>query len=719
MNITDIKRYGASKKLLDIFSSFGLKELYPTQTMALKAGLLKTRESFVISAPTASGKTLIAEMAMLQAIEEGGKVIYLVPLRALASEKYDDFSKKYKDFGLKVMQSTGDFDSADPWLYKADIIISTNEKIDSLIRHRVSWLKYVNLIIADEVHLIGDPYRGPTLEMVLTRFRWLNPGLRIISLSATIPNALEISRWLNANLIESTWRPVPLKEGVYFNDAVTFNDGTVKWVENYCPIDVINLAIDTIKEGGQVLVFVNTRRATESLTQKAMVHIEKLIPKEDIKDLYRLSEDIIKTTPEPTKTCKKLSEHVLTGVAFHHAGINPLQRRIIESAFRMNKIKLIASTTTLAMGLNLPSRMVIIKDWWRYQPGMGMQPISVIEVKQMSGRAGRPNYDEYGESVLIAKNRKDEVFLFEKYIKGEIERIESKIGSEGALRTHILASIAGLFVRDRRELFDFIGKTFFAFQKDVFHLSSFIDNIINFLVNEGMVIYEKNYLKATKFGHRVSELYIDPLTGVIIRDALFQPKEKGVFPLLHMISSTPDMVSLSLRKKDYYELLDIFYVHSDDLLISEEEKVPTDSMISQLKVASVLMQWILESPEDKIVRHFGIGPGDLRTLIDLSDWLLYSASEIGKVFGLKEIEKTISALRTRVIYGVKEELLPLVMLKGIGRIRARNLYNSGYKTLDDIKEADIEELEKVPSIGKGIALDIKRQVSLLNANNFR
>lgn len=714
MNVIDISRYGGSSQLITILSSCGLKSLYPPQEMALKAGLLKTRDSFVISAPTASGKTLIAEMAMLQSIEKGGKVIYLVPLRALASEKYEDFTKKYKDFGIKVMQSTGDYDSVDPWLYNADIIISTNEKIDSLIRHRASWLKHVNLVVTDEVHLIGDPYRGPTLEIVLTRFRWLNPNLRIICLSATIPNASEISRWLNAKLIECPWRPVPLKEGVYFNEAVIFNDGTTKWIENYCPMDVINLAIDTIKERGQVLVFVNTRKASESLTQKAMAYIEKLVPKEELEYLRELSEDIIKTTSEPTKTCKKLSEHVSKGVAFHHAGINPSQRRIIENAFRKNRIKLIVSTTTLAMGLNLPSRRVIIKDWWRYQPGMGMQPLPVIEIKQMSGRAGRPKYDEYGESVLISKNRKDERFLFENYIKGEIERIESRIGSEGALRTHVLASIAGLFTKDKKELSDFMNKTFFAFQKDSLHLSSIIDDIITFLINEGMVVYEKRGLKATRFGHRISELYIDPLTGVIIRDALLQPKEKNVFPLLHLISSTPDMLTLSVRKKDYDELLDIFYVHSDELLIAEEEKVPTINMLSQLKVASVLMQWILETPEDKIVSHFGIGPGDLRTLIELSDWLLYSASEIGKVFGLKEIEKILSVLRIRMLYGIKEELLPLVALKGIGRIRARNLYNSGFKTLKDIKEATLEELQKIPSIGKGIALDIKNQINHLS-----
>lgn len=140
MVIDDLIKYGGSQKFINILFTLGIKELYPPQTLAIKAGLLKGRDSFVIAAPTASGKTFVAEMAALQAIEAGGKVIYLVPLRALASEKYNDFFSKYRDIGIRVMQSTGDYDSTDSWLYNADLIVSTNEKMDSLLRHRVTWL---------------------------------------------------------------------------------------------------------------------------------------------------------------------------------------------------------------------------------------------------------------------------------------------------------------------------------------------------------------------------------------------------------------------------------------------------------------------------------------------------------------------------------------------------------------------------------------------------
>lgn len=710
MIVSNLDVYGGSKQLIEVLASTGLKELYPPQVQAIKAGLLQSQDSFVVAAPTASGKTFIAEMAALKVFfETGGKVVYLVPLRALAREKYDDFSKKYKDAGARIVQSTGDFDSADPWLYESNLIITTNEKMDSLIRHRASWLRDICLVVADEIHLIGDPNRGPTLEVVLTRLKWINPGLRVLALSATIPNATEIAHWLDAQLIESNWRPVPLREGVYFDETITFQDGNVTKVQKESSLDIVNLGLETIKDGGQALVFVNTRKSTEAVAHNLSLDVAELLTGQDKKYLKTLSEQVIEVSSEPTHLCKKLAECVGSGVAFHHAGIISAQRKIVEDGFRTNKIKLVAATTTLAMGLNLPSRRVIIRDWWRYESGLGMQPIPVMEIKQMSGRAGRPGFDKYGEAVIIAKNKRDEEYLMENYIAGKPEKINSQLASESALRSHILASIAGVFTRSRAELLDFLRKTFFAYQEGTESLASVTNTIVNFLKKEEM-ISDKRGLVATRFGRRVSDLYIDPLTGVIMRDALHQPMEKAVFALLHMIAHTPDMMTLQLRKKDYEEMLDVYHAHADGLLIPKEEKYPSDEILSEIKTASLLMQWIEETPEDKVVGHFGVGPGDLRTLVALSDWLLYSAGEISKVFGLKEVEKPLSFLRVRVSYGIKEELLQLVSLRGVGRVRARNLYNAGYKTLKDIKGAAVEDLVKIPTIGKAIAEDIKKQV---------
>ncbi len=198
-----------------------IRELRPAQEKAVKKGLLDGK-NLLVCTPTASGKTLIAELAALKSIIEGrGKAIYIVPLKALASEKYKDFRKRY-DNSAKVALSIGDFDSADSYLIDYDLIICTAEKLDSLIRHHTPWLSLVSVIIIDEVHLLNDAERGPTLEILITILRQLLKKSQIIALSATIGNPRELAEWLNAELVEDDWRPVKLHKGVYLNGEVEF-----------------------------------------------------------------------------------------------------------------------------------------------------------------------------------------------------------------------------------------------------------------------------------------------------------------------------------------------------------------------------------------------------------------------------------------------------------------------------------------------------------------
>ena len=713
MDFSELVSFGAHPKIAGTLPASGGTSLYPPQEEAVKAGLFEPGTSLVVAAPTASGKTLIAEMAALDIfLKKGGKVIYLVPLRALAREKYEDFTRKYEHTGLRIAQSTGDFDRDEPWLAQAGLIITTNEKLDSLQRRRSRLLENLALVVADEVHLLGDAGRGPTLEVVLTRLRAVKRGLKVIALSATIPNATEIAHWLDARLVQSTWRPVPLKEGVFHNGAVIFNEGSVTWVEKKSGIDSVDLSVGTIGEGGQALVFVGTRKSSEALARKAGRYVAGFLSEADTDFLEKLSKDILASASEPTKLTKRLSESVKEGAAFHHAGIPYAQRKLVEDAFKSNRLKLLAATTTLAMGLNLPSRRVVIRDWWRYVPGAGISSIPAIEVKQMAGRAGRPGYDKFGEAVLVARSKRDEGQLFDKYIRGGPEEIESALASEAALRGHVLASIAGLFTRTRRDLMDFLGATFFAFQSGSNRLEGVAEDVLEFLHSEGLINFSGGAgYSATRLGHRISELYLDPLSGVIFRDALSVQKEKLPFALFHMLAMAPDMMTLSFGKKDFDELMEIFSAHAETLLVSKDGLAATDQMLSEIKTASVLMQWILETPEEKITDHFGIGPGDLRTIVELADWLLYAAQEVAKAIGMKDEARAISPLRVRVNYGVKEELLGLVSLKGVGRIRARSLYEAGVKDVRGVKDTSLDVLQKVPKIGHALALDLKKQTA--------
>ena len=220
MHLSEVKSR-IPEKLFEILKESGIQELRPSQQKAIDAGLLEG-SNLLVCTPTASGKTLIAEFAALSAIlHHEGKAIYVVPLKALASEKSREFKKRYANVA-KVSLSIGDAESAELRLGDADLIVCTSEKLDSLIRHRSPWLKDIAVLIVDEVHLLNDNSRGPTLEVVITLLRQMLPELQIVALSATIGNPQELADWLHAKLIIDDWRPVPLKKGIFMDNVIEF-----------------------------------------------------------------------------------------------------------------------------------------------------------------------------------------------------------------------------------------------------------------------------------------------------------------------------------------------------------------------------------------------------------------------------------------------------------------------------------------------------------------
>lgn len=219
MDLASIKN-NLPKELYDILEK-EITKLRPAQEKSIKKGLLEGR-NLLVCTPTASGKTLIAELAALKSILEGkGKAVYIVPLKALASEKYRNFKKKYGNI-VKVALSIGDIDRSDPYIAEYDLIITTSEKLDSLIRHHSPWISSVKTIIVDEIHLLNDAERGPTLEILLTILKHLLKNSQIIGLSATIGNAEELAEWLQADLVVDDWRPVKLHKGIYYDGKIEF-----------------------------------------------------------------------------------------------------------------------------------------------------------------------------------------------------------------------------------------------------------------------------------------------------------------------------------------------------------------------------------------------------------------------------------------------------------------------------------------------------------------
>lgn len=689
----------------------GFVELHPPQAEALPKAL--SGKNLVVAVPTASGKSLIGYVTALKKIlEEGKKVLYIVPLKALAAEKKDDFDR-FSYLGFKTAMSTGDLDSEDRWLNDADVIIATSEKADSLIRHGSNIIENIGLVIADEIHLIHDPSRGPTLEVALTKLKRKNKFMQIIALSATISNAEDLAHWIDADLVRMDWRPIPLYEGVYFNREVTFEDGRSFDVPPGGD-EIWQLISGTIHDGGQCIVFVNARRSTEALAVKYSMDMQKLagrnLPDEELR--------IIEGDSDSTALGRKLVACVKCGMAFHNAGLTFKQRRYVEENFRSGNIKCIVATPTLAAGINLPARRVIVRDTKRFEANSGNTPISVMEIKQMCGRAGRPGYDPYGEAILIAKSYDDYEHLMEDYVKCDFENIMSKLGNDIVLRSHILGLIATDDCSSDEDIIDFIRDTFYGSESELFGIESAVENVVDFLEKEEMISCSDGLLRALPFGKRVSDLYIDPKSAVILRDAVKRIKDDiKDFPILHAVASTPDVLGLYPKKKDEAMLNSLQNTWDGDFLVDipDDGDYQYEYFLGDLKTAALMLDWINEVDEDTITNEMGIGPGDIRSRVDMMDWLLYAMSEIAVIYR-PEIVKKLRPMLIRVRYGVKAELVDLVSLRGVGRARARSLFDKGYHSRTDIVNADFNTLANMPKIGPALAKSIKEQVGGTDAD---
>ncbi len=648
-------------------------------------------------------------------VERGGKALYLCPLRALASEKYDEF-RPYSELGVNVGITTGDYDTVEEKYSAYDLLICTNERADSLLRHRAKWLSDIDIVVADEVHLINDPGRGPTLEVVLARLRQIAPNAQILALSATVDNAHELAEWLNGQTVVSDWRPVTLREGVYHEGRVFFGEGDE---ESYTPstsFPIGDITRRVLKKKGQLLAFLNTRRSAVKTAQKLSPITAPRLKQSEQAELGNLAETLLQLG-EVTQVTDTLARLLRAGVAFHHAGLRYSERKLIEEAFRNNLIKAVCATPTLAAGVNLPARVVVIREYRRYDRLEGYQPIPVLEYKQMAGRAGRPKYDTTGTAILISRNEGERDFLLDYYTLGTPEGIISKLANESALRSHVLSTIAMNYASDKDGIMEFIRQTFFGHQRDPDEVEYMIDLIVKFLKDETLLEQQGKRLFATPFGKRVSQLYVDPKSAVVIRDGLSRAVKQYEnitdLSFLHLICHTPDMANLYLRRGEDERFHDYVIEHIDEFLTPvpnpRHHRDRYEFFLAEVKTALLVKAWIEELPEDQLINQFKIGSGDLLRLVDTQKWLIYTCRELAPIFGYKKVVPDLKELELRVRYGVKRELTELVELHGIGRVRARFLFRAGLISKNRIRDAPLGQLATVPTIGPQIAQSIKQQ----------
>lgn len=474
-----------------------------------------------------------------------------------------------------------------------------------------------------------------------------------------------------------------------------------------------NLVEDTLDIGKQAIVFCSSRKGAEKSSDRCSQVTEPDLSREEKQELEEYSEKILNVLGSPTSQCKRLAENIAKGSAFHHAGLVNEQRSLVEEAFRKGLIRTVSATPTLAAGINLPAYRVIMRDLKRYT-GRGMEYIPVLEYEQMTGRAGRPKYDDEGRAISLAKNpgMKDEIL--ERYILGEAEHIQSKLAVEPVLRMHTLSLIASSFCTDFDDLMDFYEKTFYAYQfGDLEEVEEKIRSVVEDLIDYGFLDED---VSATKTGKRVSELYIDPDSANLMIESMEKADSRETRPIsfLFMLSRTTEMKPRPrVKDKEWSEIQQALSDAEEYLLetVPNEWEPEYEPFLECMKNSMLMQGWISEVDEEKLMDKYGVAPGGIRAKMQNADWLIYASKEMARMKDF-DVEKDLEKLRIRLQHGIKEELLNLVQYNQIGRVRARKLHDHGIRDKDSIRDVEFEKLKKL--IGSANARKLKKQVGQEN-----
>lgn len=666
-----------------------IKEFNPAQKAVIESGYLEDNSNYIISIPTASGKTVLGILPALKTILNGGKAVYAAPLLSIQNEKVKEF-KAFEEHGIKVGKHPS----------SSDLSVMVFESFDALTRFSWNVLREVDTLIIDEFHMIGEYSRGPTLESAITRAKIINPSLRIIALSATLKNIDEIEQWLDGKTVEHDYRPVPLNKEVL--DAEMFNTKNKNDV-------IVKIVEKAIEDNSQALSFVSTRRFTESLATYVAKKIDKKTTNEQKQKFKQVADKLLEVPKKkgslPTTTCLKLAEAAEKGVVFHHAGLFNEQKEIIEDEFRNGNILMITATPSLMYGVNLPSKYVVIRDHTRWTSN-GPASIPVFDYEQMSGRAGRPQYDDVGYSYLVAKTMDEAFDLEARYIDGEIELTNSKlIDNKDAIYKQIIAQIASSLSKNLDDLNDFFGKTLYGFQmKNNPSMSMFAQDSLNwelesaleFLLQNGIIRATPEGLKTTDFGNLIAKSNYAVETAVKIKEYVSTMEKLNTAEMIYALAETPDLPLISFKgRKSKDPVRDKL---SECGLFAVDIGNPEATAVS-------LIEWIDERNEYEIENAYNVYSASTRRSAYEASRLVKFAKNTLEVLGNYSNLKDMDYLSARLYYGVKEDIIPLVVgVKRLGRKRARLLM----KTFgDNLNEASEKDLQKIEGIGPKLAGKIK------------
>ncbi|QLG49587.1 DEAD/DEAH box helicase [Natrinema halophilum] len=662
--------------LPEFADAFAFDEFNRMQREALPA-LLERDENVVASAPTASGKTALAELAICKALSDGGTALFIAPLRALTNEKEDDWDR-FESLDYSVYVVTGERDLNPRRARRADILVMTPEKLDSATRkhdsRRYDFVTDIDVCVIDEVHLLDADRRGSVLEVTISRLRRLCDP-RIVALSATMPNVSDVAAWLNAPA-ETTfefgeeYRPVELNAGVK-----TYTHGDNSFADKYRRLyRALDLAEPHLREDGQTLVFVSSRQDTVQAAKKARDEIaERDVPigaRGDY-DFHTESKDEIDDAT--------LRKSVLDGVAFHHAGLSKNDRDLVEEWFKEGHIELLFSTSTLAWGVNLPARCVVIRDTKHHDPLEGEVDMSPLDVLQMLGRAGRPGYDDVGYGWVVCDAAEADKY---RRLLRDGKEIESRLAE--SLETHLNAEIAMGTITDLEDVMDWLETTFYYVRGqsrpddyDFPNLRQRVRDCLEGLVDRGFVeTGEDLSIEATPLGVLTSKYYLRLDTAAHFADLCDRATSGRLEAedILETVATAEEFDSVSARQ-DERDAVNAVLVGAD-----------TDDLdAGQQKVLAILRG-----------AASGSTPAELRS----DAWVIRrNATRLISALGAfldrfvgPHAANLARRVEARIENGVAEDAVGLTAIDGVGPGRASKLATEGVSTPGDVVETGVEGL---------------------------
>lgn len=685
MKMDQLLKYDVPAEVVALWRARESDRLLPLQELAVKKHDLFGAGNLLIQAPTSSGKTFIGEMAALQTALRGKQVVYLVPLKALAEEKYRDFSEKYAAYGLKVIVSTRDRREFDGDLEagRFSIAVVVYEKLSQLLVRRPERIAEIDMVIADELELLSDPERGATAEVLLTRV--LLAQRRVIGLSAVIGGAEALAKWLNADLVRYERRPVELRHGVLFEGVFRYRtcnehgegEEALAGADQESPWEIVAQNLRAFVANGEAtLLFVKSKHEARRGAEGLAARLNQPAATTVLEKLHAL---------EPTRSRNALLQTLQQGVAFHNADLSPEERRIVEEAFRGGEVLVLVSTSTLAVGMNLPARNVLLSaEKWRFDPRLDLPwktPILHAEYENMGGRAGRYGaHHDFGRAILIATTPFEQETYWRRYVEGERDPIQPQLGA-GTLDNHVLRLVASRACQTAEQLLAFLERTLtgqwvwadrFTREEITFRVGA----AVNRCIETGMLHEDPaGTLEATALGQAAAAKGIAMSTAVALQAWLRESATRAWTPLDLIFAAlcTPDgrmpQVMLTAREYEHANYPGILKRLTRDL--PRDADVPLNRQragtlqpffeeVRTIKIALILSDWIAGVALEEIEERYHTMAGQVLAAADQAAWLIDAAAALGQANCADDtLLARVSDLGARVQLGAPEAALSL------------------------------------------------------------